>query len=492
MTEHVTGGAGIRKGSRLHFKDAILDELAEVANVAQFVSYSPTAEQRFSRVHDHSRNHQFNSPLSAVEALLSASVGRSVNVRSFDPAQPKAHEFVYGLTSSTDALATLHRITGSGLHAIVNETIDVDDGGVSGVAYGGLLEFAPHDTPRCVEKPGTFAIPVEAGIRLLETVYGFEPALRFGDDVRVEFSIHPFRRGFRREHTIVWELEYVPSTRLRAEVRWPNRFSRHLGDKAFGLLVANAVGLPVPRTTVLARAVAPFSFGVPTGSGEIWIRTCPIESVPGRFTTHHGWLDPYALMSSEDPDGAAIASVLAQEGVLARYSGAIATTADGGPIVEGVSGTGDDFMLGTRGPEPLPSDVLNGVLRLLDQASDRLGPVRFEWVHDGSMAWIVQLHQGATAGGGRTIFPGRPGHERRFLVSLGLEALRELVFTLDEADEGVVLVGDVGVTSHFGDVLRQARVPSRIEAISRSLSSPAASTTEDGRPTWAVELPSDR
>jgi hypothetical protein len=33
--------------------------------------------------------------------------------------------------------------------------VDIEDGGVSGVAYGDMLEFAPGDTPRYVEKPGT-------------------------------------------------------------------------------------------------------------------------------------------------------------------------------------------------------------------------------------------------------------------------------------------------------------------------------------------------
>jgi hypothetical protein len=61
------------------------------------------------------------------------------------------------------------------------------------------------------------------------------------------------------------------------------------------------------------------------------------------------------------------------------------------------------------------------------------------------------------------IFPGRPSREHFFPVSDGLEALRRLVARLEGTNEGVVVIGDVGVTSHFGDVLRRARVPSRVE-----------------------------
>ena len=109
---------------------------------------------------------------------------------------------------------------------------------------------------------------------------------------------------------------------LARRLTWPNRFSRLLGDKAFGLLVADLLGLPVPATTVVGRRVAPFGFGRPTGGGERWLRTCPAEPVPGRFMTQRGWRDPFALLAAEDPSGTDLVAVLAQEGVRARWSGA--------------------------------------------------------------------------------------------------------------------------------------------------------------------------
>ena len=93
--------------------------------------------------------------------------------------------------------------------------------------------------------------------------------------------------------------------------------------------------LPVPRTTVIARGVAPFRFGRTTETGETWIRTCPVEQVPGRFTTQRGWRDPFRLMAEEDPEGTKLSSVLAQEGVEAAYSGAlVASVADELTIVQ--------------------------------------------------------------------------------------------------------------------------------------------------------------
>ena len=55
---------------------------------------------------------------------------------------------------------------------------------------------------------------------------------------------------------------------LLQELDWPNRFSRFIGDKVFGLLVADLIGLDVPRATVLARRIGPFVFGRRTGSRD--------------------------------------------------------------------------------------------------------------------------------------------------------------------------------------------------------------------------------
>lgn len=448
-----------------HFKDAILAELATHGNVAQFVSFEPGAKPAIRHVcAQRASNSDFKTVEGAVAELLRTSVEHSINVRAFDPEQPRSHEFLYGLTDVTEVAGHIRRLAAQGLFTIANETVDVSDGGVSGVVYGGIIEFAPDDTPRCVEKPGTASFSRELGLGILETVYGFRPDLNQPDEVRTEFSIHPVRRGVRNTHTILWEEERTEPIHLEAKLVWPNRFTRFLGDKAFGLLVADAVGLPVPATTVVPRRVAPFSFGRLTGTGERWIRTCPFEPVPGRFTTKRGWIDPYALLAQEDPEGTNISSVLSQEGVEPEFSGAAAMAANGAAaMIEGVRGAGDMFMLGKAAPEELPMAVVADVEETLNRADERLGPVRLEWVHDGERVWVVQLHPGATPSRGHVIYPGTPTIEHRFLVGHGLEALRALAAQLEGTGEGVVIVGRVGVTSHLGDVLRRARVPSRIE-----------------------------
>lgn len=446
-------------------KDEALDALAEIGNVAQFVSFEPTdgtPRQAFLRVLGSEPNTVFSSPRLAISALLARAPEGQVNVRSYSPESPRSREFLYGLSDVDEVVAAVERLTREGLHTIVNETVDVHDGGVSGVVEGGVIEFAPDDTPRCVEKPGTASMPVSLGIALLDLVYGFPPDFG-GATGRIEFSIHPRPRGWRAGHTLLWEQETTDDVAHKATLSWPNRFSRHIGDKVYGLLMAHLMGAPVPATRAIPRRVAPFAFGSDTGSKEIWIRTCPMEQRPGLFTTHRGWLDPYRLLASEDPDGTQISSVLAQSGVPARYAGASLVDADGGIIIEGVAGHGDGFMLGTQLPEALPPEVANDVRSLVETLIERFGPVRTEWVYDGTRPWIVQLHRGATQSTQSVLVPGDAECWIDFIASNGLEALRELLATLN-GKSGIQIVGAIGITSHMADLVRKAGVPTRATA----------------------------
>src|SRR5215216_2284543 len=191
------------------FKDAVLDCTAAVANVAQFVSFGPDLEQRFSRISEFRPNHVFPSIERAVAVILDGTPEKSVNVRSFDPLEPESREFAYGLKEVKLAVDKVRQLAQKGLYTIVNETVDVNDGGVSGVVLGDVVEFAPKDTPRCVEQPGVASLPRELGLRMLTTVYGFTPDLDYAPSQRVEFSLHPTRRGVRHGHTIVWQVEDV-------------------------------------------------------------------------------------------------------------------------------------------------------------------------------------------------------------------------------------------------------------------------------------------
>jgi hypothetical protein len=462
-------------------KDEALDQLAERINVAQFVAYAPGPEgieQTRSRVRGFSPNQALPGGLrGGIEELLRLSAERSVNLRSYRPDDPRSKPFHYGLERLDEIETTVRRALDDGFHVIVNETVDVHDGGVSGVAEGGIVEFAPDDTPRCVEKPGTCSLPLDWGRRLLATVYGFEPDLDVGEGERLEFSVHPSPRGWRETQTLGWEREEIGRHRLEPRLVWPNRFSRLIGDKAFGLAMAWLAGADVPLTTVYARRLAGrgFSFGEDTGGRDVWVRTCPYEPVPGRYATRHGWVEPFALMAEEDPEPREIfepdlqvsvtrhvlAATLVQTGVPAAWSGAYYVDAGGEGLAEGVAGSGDAFMLGRQAPQELPEAVQGAVARTAAQLSNLFGPVRFEWVHDGTRLWVVQLHRGKTASQGATVVPGTPERWERFEAAEGLEALRAALDALP-AGSGLEVVGRVGLTSHVADVLRRAKVPSRL------------------------------
>jgi hypothetical protein len=446
-------------------KDKSLDLLAERGmNVAQFVSFSPEAnrpKQEYSRLAGRTPNEPFADARSALETLLKMSSDQAINIRSYQPHDPQSREFIYGLTSVEAALSAIERLTSEGLHTIANETINVADGGVSGVLMGDILEFSPDDTPRCVEKPGTASLPRGLGCAILETVYRIPIEFEIPLASRLEFSLHPRPRGWKLTNLIAWEFSEQKVLDAEPKIVWPNKFSRLVGDKAFGLLVAHHLGLPVPHTTVIGRRVPAFSFGRPTGWHETWLRTAPSEQMPGLFTTLRGWSDPFVLMNAEDPDATNLSSIISQAGVYPAFSGALIIGADGKEIIEGRSGTGLSLMLGEGSPETLPENILADVHFLYKLAEVSLGPVRFEWVHDGASAWIVQLHRGATESTVDRLTPGDADQWVEFEVENGLAALRQFVSNLPPGI-GLILRGRVGLTSHIADVIRKARIPAKL------------------------------
>ncbi len=448
-------------------KDASLDRLADRFNVAQFISFGPSLNgpiQQFSRLADMIPNSRFASPADGIRELFEKSAEGTVNVRSFGEERSQSREFIYGLQSADDVLSAVSRLSSEGLFTIANETIDVMDGGVSGVAMGEIVEFGPDTTPRGVEKGGFATLPRDWAETVFSIIYGASPDFDFAAGCRIEFSVHPAARGYKQTPILYWELGEAEAFPARlADVHWPNDFSRMIGDKAYGLLVAHAAGMPVPRTTVIGRRVAPFAFGEPTGSNEFWLRTCPKEQQPGKFSTFLGWKDPFLLMSQEDPAHMAIASVLSQSAVPAAWSGAAIEAADGSVVIEGVRGRGDQLMLGAVAPADLPANVRTAVLALHGFLRQRVGDVRFEWVFDGDKAWLVQLHRGGTGSSASVIVPGDANEWVTFRTAGGLETLRELIHSLP-AGAGILIDGPVGLTSHIADLVRKAGIPTRFNA----------------------------
>jgi hypothetical protein len=117
-------------------------------------------------------------------------------------------------------------------------------------------------------------------------------------------------------------------------------------------------------------------------------------------------------------------------------------------------------MLGAAQPERLPQSVIEVVENIHVRTSE-LGAVRFEWVHDGDRAWVVQLHRGSTGSERGTLVQGNADQWFEFDVTRGLPALREILVNL-KPGSGLLLLGNVGLTSHIADVIRKAQIPARI------------------------------
>lgn len=439
-------------------KDENLARLARDYNVADFASFSPDGKLRHSSFRIGSGG-AFAQIGLAAEHLLSR--GHPVNLRTFTVDGRQSTPFLYGIETVSAIVSAARALVAEGYYLILNEQVDIHDGGVSGVAQQGLVEFAPDATPRVVEDPSRAVaqLPANVAASVLSTVYGIELSFPLSD--RIEFSVHPLRVGSRSERTVVWESSKASGPPLGASISWPNDFSRLIGDKAYGLVVADALGLPVPRTLVIARRVAPFGFGASTDSQETWLRTSPKEPKAGHFSTTRGWQDPFALLEKEDTDGE-IGSVLAQDGVMAEFSGSAAITAGGNFVVEGRAGYGDEFMLGGP-PSPLPPEVLLRVHHLLDEVRAVLGNVQIEWAMDRRQVWLLQVHVRSLEGvGGITLSPGRAERWIEYDPEDGLPTLRAIAGQARDEGAGVYVVRAVGITSHVGDVIRSAGVPGRM------------------------------
>lgn len=438
-------------------------------NIAKYISIAPNREIRHINI---DKQYDYSGEFrKCILDLINSSSLKAVNIRSFSVETMKGNSLVYNKKADDieEIMNVIDKNCNENKYSIINETIDVNDGGVSGVVLGNIIEFAPNDTPKCVEKPEVCILEKHMGYHMLKTVYGFSPEINFEDKYRVEFSLHPNREGICEQHTIIWEYEEFEKYNYEIKLKWPNKFSRFIGDKTFGLIIADYLGFNVPYTTVISRNVAPFSFGKETGLKEKWIRTAPIVKEPGKYYTGNKWTDPYMLMQIEETKGdnnINIASILSQDAVEAVYSGgAIIDKDKKNDIIEGVAGKGDDFMVGTYGKNELPDNLLYKLNVLLDDIrryNSMLGNVSIEWVFDGDKIWVVQLNQLESIGEGTIIVLGEPASYDKFFVNDGLEQLRYKIKEIKGKNIGIELIGDVGLCSHFGDLLRQADIPSFI------------------------------
>lgn len=438
-------------------------------NIARFISISPDMQVKHLYL---CNNYKYKGNLKeCILDLIKLSNLNAVNIRSFSSESMKGNNLVYGKTSEDidEIIQIIYKNCSENKTSIINETIDINDGGVSGVVLGNIIEFAPNDTPKCVEKPDVCLLDLKMGLHMLKTVYGFEPKLKFNENYRVEFSLHPKREGVKKEHTIIWEYEKFKNYKNNIKIKWPNKFSKFIGDKTFGLIVADYLGFNVPYTTVISRNIAPFSFGKKTNLNEKWLRTAPMVKEPGKYFTTDKWIDPFLLVQKEESKGKNkinISSILCQDAVESIYSGgAIISKNKKNDVIEGVRGKGDKYMIGSNPITILPNNLTLALNKLIDRIhlyTNLLGEVSIEWVYDGEKIWIVQLNQLNSIGFGNVIVFGKPDLYEKFYVEKGLEELRNTINRIIGKNIGIELVGDVGICSHMGDLLRQANIPSFI------------------------------
>lgn len=449
----------------MFYKDEVLNSLAETGNVAQFVSFSPAKEQRFSRICSYAPNQKFSSPSNAITSLLNNSPEKAVSIRTFLPDRPQGNPFVLKVESIDDIIKYITDFTDKSYYVIVNESLDANDGGVSGVFQGGCAEFAPGVTPRFVEQSGdNQVLPTRIAIEMLNIVYKADVDWKdFSDNtMRYEFSYHPRPRGYLQKKITLWERQQNKII-IEPRYQWPCAYSKYIGDKAYGLLLAHVFGFLVPKTTVYIRnnKIEPFTFGSETGTDKKWTRTCPSIPTPGKYSTVRDIAVPWAIMDKDDPDRQNITSCIIQDEVASEYSGSLISDKNGDTIVEGVKGFGDTFMMGGT-PIQLPSKVIAEVFKLEIKLSTIFGSVDFEWAYDGGRIWLLQLHRSSNQGYGNVIVEGNPDDWFIFDVKNGLEELRKLVIDAKNAGAGIKLEGNPGMTSHVADLLRKNNIPSII------------------------------
>ena len=119
-------------------KDRSLDELARVVTSPSSSASRLRAAAPYSNLAASQDTDRIYVPTNreAIASLLSASPDGTINLRSFTPDSPRSRDFHYGIGDVDEAYTLVERLSADGLFVIANETVDVSDGGVSGVVQG--------------------------------------------------------------------------------------------------------------------------------------------------------------------------------------------------------------------------------------------------------------------------------------------------------------------------------------------------------------------
>ena len=87
-----------------------------------------------------------------------------------------------------------------------------------------------------------------------------------------------------------------------------------------------------------------------------------------KYPAYLGWQDPFELVrqwnQNRNENDPPIVAVISQATVSPLRSGAQTPVKDKASIIEGVNSRGDGFMVGQKGPEDLPKEVVAQVRRV--------------------------------------------------------------------------------------------------------------------------------
>lgn len=432
-------------------KDEALFQLSRKRNVANFASFYPEGKIRFQVLPE-------NKKVKTLEGAIAALLRKGkVNIRSFR-GNETGNPFMTGLDDADEIARKANMLMNEGFYIILNEDIPRHGRMASGVICGNQVEFAPCDTPRCVERECS-CMPADWAETMLSRWLSARVFLPRPKE-RLEFSVYPYGVGARNGNVVFWERGEKCS--MKINIIQPDQFSRHIGDKAWGLFLAwsarGGLDINIPECVVYKKGYGmPFlSFGEDTGSENVWTRTCPKVAMPGKYATLKGFHDPFKLMEKEDPTGDELNCVMIQREVNAKWSGA--AWKNGNVLnIEGVPGFGDDFMLAKKNPLVPPPDIYSEVEKLLKILSRLFKKgVKIEWVFDGEKLWLVQMHVEDI------VFEPDKSKVDKWIgwnPSDGLDVLREII--KNNPESGVILHERIGLSSHAADIIRKAKVPVR-------------------------------
>lgn len=429
-----------------------------------------------------------------VQLLIEDTPSHMVNVRTFTDRVNEKTTFRYGMKDVDEVLSAVKDNASKGWNSLINECIDKDDTGVSGIIVDSVTEFSPYATPRDIEKENSrfLTLPTVNAMKILTEVYGNLSDMTSLDKIkfyssitklqcasktqRIEFSIHPNEVGCFGSRVIIWEASELDDTDMlliQHRITRPNAFSEMVGDKAFGLLLADSIGAYTPDTEFHIKAFGDRYVKTPAIDLEdvdVWTRTAPTEKQAGRFETEKRRYTEEEIKELLKQDE--IASVLVQEAIDVEYSGSAVLYSNSGEVsVEGVKGEGDKFMMGVEDDIELPIEVTDTVKEFLwsvdEEYGELLGDVKIEWGFDtNGYLYIFQLCNISDAEYIFKLNTNRQDENIEYIEyklyenGTSLEDFRNFVEEIEkDTTKGIKLFAHIGITSHPCDILRKHNVP---------------------------------